>query len=97
VLTHRLASSRYKALTLAVLSVAAGAGQQVLASHGTFIPRDLALWSAGTFLTSVVAHYGLLSPVGLTGSQGILARSLPGGLGSPKLQAAPEPPTSLAK
>ena len=89
--THRLASSRYKALVLAVLSVAAGAGQQILAAHGTFIPSQLAAWSATTFLSSVAAHYGLLKPTGLTGSQGILARSLPGGLGAPDPSAQPAP------
>lgn len=79
--TARLATSRYKTLVLAVLSVLAGAGQQVLNAHGTFVPKTLALWSAGTFMTSVVAHYGLFKPLGVTGSAGTLARTLPSGLG----------------
>jgi hypothetical protein len=79
--TARLATSRYKTVVLLVLSVLAGAGQQVLNDHGTFAPKQLALWAAGTFMTSVVAHYGLLKPLGVTGSAGALARTLPGGLG----------------
>lgn len=79
--TARMSTSRYKTLVLAVMSVAAGAGQQVLNAHGTFVPKTLGLWAAGTFMTSVVAHYGLLKPLGVTGSAGTLARTLPGGLG----------------
>lgn len=79
--TARLATGRYKSLVLAVLSVIAGAGQQLLNAHGTFVPKTLALWAAATFMTSVVTHYGLLKPLGLTGSAGALARTLPGGLG----------------
>jgi hypothetical protein len=80
-ITARLATSRYKAAVLGGLSVIAGAAQQVMNAHGTFVPKTLLLWSAGTFATSVVAHYGLLKPVGLTGSAGTLARTLPGGIG----------------
>jgi hypothetical protein len=80
-ITARMATGRYKTAVLGGLAVIAGAGQQILAAHGTFVPKTLLLWAAGTFATSVVAHYGLLKPVGLTGSAGTLARTLPGGLG----------------
>jgi hypothetical protein len=80
-ITAKMATGRYKTAVLGGLSVVAGAAQQVMNAHGTFIPKMLLLWSAATFATSVVAHYGLLKPVGLTGSAGTLARTLPGGLG----------------
>lgn len=79
--TAKMATGRYKTAVLGGLSVIAGAAQQVMNAHGTFVPKTLLLWSAGTFMASVVAHYGLLKPVGLTGSSGTLARTLPGGLG----------------
>jgi general stress protein CsbA len=99
-LTARMATSRYKALVLAVLSVVAGAVQQVLANHGTFVPKTLALWAGVTFMTSVVTHYGLLKPLGLTGSAGTVARTLPGGIGgkTAAARAAAEPnPTGMAR
>jgi hypothetical protein len=80
-ITARMATSAYKTIVLAAMSVVAGAGQQVLNAHGTFVPKTLALWAAGTFMVSVVTHYGLLKPLGVTGSAGTLARTLPGGLG----------------
>jgi hypothetical protein len=99
-ITARMATSAYKTLVLAVLAVAAGAGQQVLNAHGTFVPKTLALWAAGTFMVSVVTHYGLLKPLGVTGSSGTLARTLPGGLGgnTAAAQAAITPnQTGMAK
>lgn len=97
--THRLAHPGLKAAVLLVLSVAAGAGQQILAAHGKFVPSQLALWAGTTFLGAVVAHFGLTKPAGLSGSGGILARSLPGGMGAPKLKpvAPPVQETHLAR
>jgi hypothetical protein len=49
---------------------------------------QLALLSIGSvFLTSVLSHYGLWKPAGVTGVDGSLSNKLPGGIGKP---AGPE-------
>jgi hypothetical protein len=49
---------------------------------------QLALLSIGSvFLTSVLSHYGLWKPAGVTGTEGSLSNKLPGGIGKP---AGPE-------
>ena len=56
-------------------------------SWSDFDPK-LAILSIGSvFLTSVLSHYGLWKPTGVTGTNGSIANKLPGGVGAP---AGPE-------
>lgn len=81
VVTHQMASSRYKAVVLTVLSVVAGVATQMLRNNGHLVVGQAALLSAVSFAVAYVAHAGLLKPLGLTGSAGAIARTMPAGLG----------------
>ncbi len=83
--TNRLAHPGLKATVLALLSAVGGILNELASVGG-----DLALydWSASganavtVFLVGVGLHYGLLSPVGLTGKNGALQTgALAGGIG----------------
>lgn len=82
--TKRMASSGLKAVVLLFLSALLGFATEmynavVHAAEFNF-GRVAAQWLL-SFLVAVAAHYGLLKPTGLTGSQGVIARGVPGGVG----------------
>ena len=79
--THQLASSKYKTVVLAVLSVVAGVATQMLHNGGHLVVSQAALMSVASFGIAAVAHEGALKPLGLTGSDGWLNARIPGGLG----------------
>lgn len=86
--TKQLASGSVKALTLLALSIIAGALTQVQQNGGHF-----ELWATVgnillTFTTGVIAHFGLLEPTRITGKQGVIQQSIPGGIGTEVAQAA---------
>jgi|SRR6185312_2396113 hypothetical protein len=89
--THQLASSKYKTVVLLVLSVLAGVGTQMLSNGGHLVLDQAALTSAGSFGIAWVAHEGLLKPLGLTGTTGLLNSKVPGGLGLKRTSMGAEP------
>lgn len=81
--TARLAHSGLKAGVLAVLTLATTAANELLANDGTGT-FDTSSWLAtalGVFLGAVGMHYGLLKPINVTGADGVIQRSVTGGLG----------------
>lgn len=84
-ITQRMASSGLKATVLALLAAVTGLSSELLNALVHDKPFDLGTaliaWLT-SFVIAVAVHYGLLKPAGLTGSQGAIAKSVPGGLGS---------------
>lgn len=82
--TKRMASSGVKAVVLALLAALVGFLSELLHAMVTALSFDvgtvLLTWLT-SFIVAVAAHYGLLKPTGLTGSQGAIARAVPGGIG----------------
>lgn len=79
--TARLAGSSVKAVVLLLLSALAGLLTQVIAQSGVFHWKPALLSFGWTFLFSVASHYGLLKPVGMTGTNGAIQVNVPNGLG----------------
>ena len=79
IVTARDAPAGRKAVLLAVLSAVTGfavAWQQD--------PHDWKTGAVGAFwafIAAVGAHFGLLKPIDVTGSGGLIARKVPGGVG----------------
>jgi hypothetical protein len=96
--TSRFADSAVKAGVLVLLSVVGGVLVQIQASGGTFDLVETLVAVFMTFVTAAASHFALLKPVGVTGSEGAIARSVPGGLGSdartqlPATSGTPSPP-----
>lgn len=81
--THRLADGAVKTLTLVLFSVIAGAVAEIVQNDGRF-----ELWSTIgnivlAFGTAVIAHFGLLKPTNVTGTNGVIQIKVPGGIGRP--------------
>jgi hypothetical protein len=79
--TNRFASGAVKSLTLLALSLITGGATSVAATGGTFELKAAVVGFFVTFVTGVATHYGLLKPNGVTGSDGAIARAVPGGIG----------------
>lgn len=80
--TKRLASGGVKAITLLFLSVLAGWLTQVIQDDGHFELKATIANILLSFGTAVVAHYGLLQPIKVTGKQGAIQSAVPGGIGT---------------
>ena len=50
--------------------------------------RIAALSFVQVFVLAVTSHFGILKPVGVTGSEGMIAVAVPGGLGAEVLEAS---------
>lgn len=97
VITNSQAPEPVKAIITLAASAIVGALTPFLTGVMTWPPSDwwaLVLSAASVFLTSILAHYGLWKPTGLTGSDGKIANALPGGLGG--TGAAPADPAPAA-
>lgn len=81
--TKRLASGAVKSVTLLLLSVITGWLTSLYATGGVFELKAAAVGVAVSFITAVGAHFGLLGPSGITGKNGAIAVSAPGGIGAP--------------
>jgi uncharacterized membrane protein len=79
--TKRLASSGLKALVLVILSVISGLIQQLVLADGRFETEDFLTSAFVQFLMAVGIHYGLTKPLGVTGTNGVVQQSVPGGVG----------------
>ena len=81
--TARFANSSVKTLVLVALTVISTALQQVLADDGELVWRSFLYTTTFQFLMSVGFHFGLLKPTGVTGAGGLVASSVPQGVGGP--------------
>lgn len=79
--TRRLASSSTKAIVLALLAAVTGWLTSLQATGGEFEVKAAVVSIIVTFVTAVASHYGLLKPTGVTGSNGAVAKKVPGGIG----------------
>ena len=102
--TKREASKQLKALTLVVFSVIGGVGNALIQGGGNFSFDQAGIWAIITFAVAAIMHSGLLKPLGITGSAGLIAMKFPAGLGQDRQSriaaslrpARRKPPTSLA-
>lgn len=86
--TKRWADSWYKAIVLLFLSVIAGWLTELQANGGTFKLWPTVVNILVTFATAVISHFGLLQPTHVTGSDGIIQLSVPGGIGTERRNVA---------
>jgi hypothetical protein len=75
----RWASSQWGAMLLVALTVLASLAGEI---GSTFDLSDAAQRFVIMFIVAVVAHFGLLRPFRVTGSDGVIARVVPGGVGT---------------
>jgi hypothetical protein len=87
-ITKRIADSWYKAVVLVLLSVLGGWLTELQANGGTFYLWPTVVNILITFGTAVVAHFGLLQPMHVTGSDGVIQLNVPGGIGTERRNAA---------
>lgn len=83
--TRRMASSALKAVTLLFLTAVVGFTGELYDAVVNAAPFDFGTVAASwllSFLVAVASHYGVLKPTGVTGSQGVIAKAVPGGIGS---------------
>lgn len=78
--TARLAGSSLKGFVLLVLSAISGVLTQILTQDGDFHWRPALISIGWTFVFSVGAHYGLLKPIGATGTNGAIQTKFSGGV-----------------
>lgn len=89
--TARLAHPGLKAVLLLFLSAVSGFLVSALAAVNNGVGFD---WSQAGFTVlsgftaAVLAHFGLLKPMSITGDQGSIQKSVPGGVGGPRTPAA---------
>lgn len=95
--TKRFASGALKSTLLLLLSLISGVLGEFLASLSADNPFDWATAgyaSATAFVTGVATFYGFTSPVGISGSSGVIQKSLPAGLGTTTATTAPVEPAA---
>lgn len=76
-ITKRFAHAAWKGTVLFVLSVIAAVLGEVIKNGGTFSVVQTVLFVINTFGVAVVAHFGLLKPLGVSGTHGVLAKKTP--------------------
>jgi len=92
--TRHDAAPAVKSILLATLSGLSGAIQALIEADGVVAAVDwntVAAAAITTFLAAVGAHFGLLKPAGITGSSGVIASGIPGGVGSPQQKVSSAP------
>jgi hypothetical protein len=82
-ITARFANSAIKTLVLVLLTVIAVALQGVFDNSGILHLRPFIVQTSLQFLLAVGAHFGLLKPLNITGAAGVVATSVPQGIGGP--------------
>lgn len=87
--TARFASGAIKTVVLVALTVLSTALQQVFGDNGDLYWRPFILTTTLQFLMSVGFHFGLLKPTNITGAGGVVATSVPQGVGGPSQQPGP--------
>jgi hypothetical protein len=81
--TARFANSTVKTLVLVALTVISTSLQEVFSDNGDLVWRPFLITMTFQFLMSVGFHFGLLKPTGVTGAGGLVASSVPQGIGGP--------------
>ena len=79
--TKAHAPDAVKAVVLLLLSVLTGWATTLQASGGSFDLKTAVIGVFVAFVTAVASHFGLLKQIGVTGSDGVIARAVPGGIG----------------
>lgn len=79
IITHRLAASWLKSVTLTGLAVLASLLTTITVAN--FHWKDFATAFVVQFGTAVAGHYGLLKPTGITGSNGMIQKAISVGIG----------------
>ncbi len=82
-ITARFANSAVKTLVLVFLTVIAVALQGVFQDDGLLEVRPFIIQTSLQFLLAVGAHFGLLKPLSVPGAGGVVATSVPAGVGGP--------------
>lgn len=80
IVTAKTADTAVKTFVLLALSAAVTTVDQLRGSADVSW-RALLVTTLVTFGSSVLAHFGLLKPVRVTGSDGVIAKTLPPGIG----------------
>lgn len=83
--THRTAEGWLKSVTLLVLSAVSGFGLSVIEAYQAHVPPDLGVsaWNALVgLIIAVGVHFGVWKPIGATGSDGWIQRTVPTGVGA---------------
>jgi predicted ABC-type exoprotein transport system permease subunit len=86
--TSRFANSTVKTCVLALLTVLSTSLQQVFTDNGDLVWRSFVMTTALQFLMSVGFHLGLLKPTGITGASGVVATTVPAGIGGDSRDAS---------
>lgn len=81
VVKARFSSSRVGALLLLTLSVLAGWLTSLQATGGSFEPKAAITSIFISFVTAAGFHYGFLKPAGITGTEGVVQKAVPAGIG----------------
>lgn len=68
--TKQLASGAVKAVLLLFLAAVTGTATQIATANGVFDLKGAVVATVMSFIIAVGMHFGLLSPTGLTGSEG---------------------------
>lgn len=80
--TKQYASSAWKAWVLVALTVLTAIAQTVLTNGGSFELYETLTTFFMTYVTAITVHLGLLKPAGVTGAEGSISQSVPGGVGT---------------
>jgi hypothetical protein len=81
-ITKRFADSLWKALTLIVLAAVAAVLQQVFQNGGDFDLWPTVILFLQLVATAIISHFGVLQPMHITSSGGVIQLAVPGGIGS---------------
>lgn len=85
-ITNSAADPRFKAIINLLIAAVVGVVTPFLTGQqewGSVQISVILLSIAQIWLTSIMAHYGLWKPTGVTGSDGSISASFPGGIGKP--------------
>jgi hypothetical protein len=90
--TSRVADKWIKSVLLIALSAVTGVLLEIQAGGGAFSWKQALTTAAVTFASGVVAHFGALKPLGVTGSNGVIQSAVPAGVGGHgRHEAEPDP------
>lgn len=80
----RSAPPSVKAAILLFLATVSGVATEVAAEGGEFALLPTVVNIGVTFAIAVLTHFGLLKPLRVTGSDGVIMTKVPGGIGRPE-------------
>lgn len=80
-ITKRYGSAAWSAWILLALSAITGTLTSIEAAGGTFILEAAISGTVVSFITAVGVHFGLLKPAHVTGNDGVIRKTVEGGVG----------------